>query len=64
MALRYTLQPNKLGKIVSGLDLQTPIPQDVIKQLVQDVAKHQLLIFKNQGILPPERQIGNEKFKV
>ena len=54
--MRYTLQPNKLGKIVSGIDLQTPIPQDVMKQLVQDVNKHRLLIFKNQGIVPPEER--------
>ena len=60
--MRYTLQPNKLGKVVSGIDLQTPIPQDVIKQLVQDVNKHRLLIFKNQGIVPPARQIGKKKF--
>ena len=58
--MRYTLQPNRLGKIVTGIDLQTPIPQDVIKQLVQDVNKHRLLIFKNQGIVPPARQIGKK----
>ena len=57
MAMRYTLQPNRLGKIVSGIDLQTPIPQDVIKQLVNDVTEHRLLIFKNQGVVSPERQL-------
>ena len=58
--MRYTLQPSKLGKVVAGIDLQTPIPQEVIKQLVQDVNKHRLLIFKNQGIIPPARQIGKK----
>ena len=60
MTMRYTLQPNKLGKIVNSIDLNTPIPQEVIKQLVQDVNKHRLLIFKNQGIIPPARQIGKK----
>ena len=64
MTMRYTLQPNKLGKIVNNLDLQSPIPQEVIKQLVQDVNKHRLLIFKNQGIIPPARQIGKENLKL
>ena len=64
MTMRYTLQPNKLGKIVDFIDLQSSIPQEVIKQLVQDVTKHRLLIFKNQGIIPPARQIGKENLKL
>ena len=55
--MRYSLQPHSLGRIVSGLDLKTAISQDVIKQLVNDVTEHRLLIFKNQGVVPPERQL-------
>ena len=39
--MRYTLQPNKVGRIVSGFDLNMPnIAQDTIKQIVQDVTEH------------------------
>ena len=55
--MRYSLQPHSLGRIVSGLDLKAAISQDVIKQLVNDVTEHRLLIFKNQGVVPPERQL-------
>ena len=55
--MRYSLQPHSLGRIVSGLDLKAAISQDVIKQLVNDVTEHRLLIFKNQGVVAPERQL-------
>ena len=56
-SMRYSLQPHSLGRIVSGLDLKAAISQDVIKQLVNDVTEHRLLIFKNQGVVAPERQL-------
>ena len=54
----YTLIDNALGKSVQNIDLKEQVPQNVIDQIIADVQKHKLLIFKNQGSIPGKRQVA------
>jgi taurine dioxygenase len=53
----YELHPNRIGCLVTGIDLKSAINADVIKQIIDDVTTHKLLVFKNQGIVSAERQL-------
>ena len=53
----YELHPNKLGCLVKGLDLKKEISGEIIAQIKNDVTEHRLLIFKDQGIVPPEKHL-------
>ncbi|XP_022206006.2 putative dioxygenase Mb0100 [Nilaparvata lugens] len=57
MSLYYKLFPNKLGKIVRGIDLSTENRPEVIKQIKEDVTAHRILIFKDQGIVSGNRHV-------
>jgi len=50
------LKPLKLGAEVFGIDLKKDVPADVVSTIKQLVTKHRLLVFRNQGIVPGERQ--------
>ena len=41
----------------TGIDLKQPVSKETILQIKEDVTKNRLLIFKDQGVVPPERQI-------
>lgn len=58
----YNLIPNKLGCIVEGIDLKKAVSSDTIEDIKSDVTKHRLLIFKNQGIVPPEKHLEISKW--
>ncbi|XP_014669205.1 PREDICTED: alpha-ketoglutarate-dependent sulfate ester dioxygenase-like [Priapulus caudatus] len=54
----YHMKPMKLGVAVYGIDLKKPVSEETIIQIKYDLLKHRLLIFKNQGIVPAERQVS------
>ena len=47
----YKLTPLKLGAEVHGISLQTDPPSEVIQHIKDDVHKHRLLVFRDQGIV-------------
>ena len=49
--------PIKVGCIVRGIDLNKPISDDVRTAVINDVTEHRLLVFKDQGVLAPERHL-------
>ena len=55
--MAYELRPNKLGKLVYGIDLKSAISKQVKNQIIEDVRKHRLLVFKNQGVLSAEKHL-------
>ena len=44
----YELHPNKLGKLVTGIQLSKPVSAECVRQIVDDVKEHRILVFKNQ----------------
>lgn len=58
----YKLIPIKLGCMVLGIDLKTENRPEVIKQIKEDVTKHRMLIFKNQGIISGKRHVEISKW--
>lgn len=58
----YKLTPVKLGCEVRGLDLQKDVPKEVIAAIKDDVTKHRILIFKDQGVISGERQVEIAKW--
>ena len=57
MSPHYTLSPNKLGRLVTGIDLKKAVTDEVVGQIKKDVRDHRILIFKNQGVLSAERHL-------
>ncbi|KAK4309309.1 hypothetical protein Pmani_019035 [Petrolisthes manimaculis] len=53
----YKLTPVKLGCEVRGIDLKQQVPQEVISAIKDDVIKHRILIFKDQGVVSGERHV-------
>ena len=53
----YTLTPNKIGRVVHGLNLSQELTSDVVRQLVRDTYEHQILLFKNQGRISADKQV-------
>ena len=53
----YQLSPLKLGVEVTGISLQKDVPQAVKEQIRQDVHKHSILVFRDQGIISGKRQV-------
>jgi len=56
-AVMYDLKPVKLGCEVRGVNLHTENREEVIRQIKEDVLKHRILIFKDQGIISGERHV-------
>ena len=52
----------ELGKIITDVNLNETVPEDVVAQIKKDVHKHILLIFKNQGIVSGERHVQISKW--
>ena len=53
----YELRPNKIGRVVSGIDLKRAVPDACREQIVRDVREHRLLVFRDQGRVGHERQL-------
>jgi len=54
----YKLRPIKLGCEIIDFDLSSDdISKDTIEQIRSDVAKHKIVIFRNQTDLPPEKHL-------
>jgi len=65
----YTVKPLfvkngtvQFGCQVHGIELSKEVPKEVIKQIKDDVRDHRVVIFKNQGILLPERHLEIAKW--
>lgn len=55
--MAYQLTPIKVGCEVRGIQLRNPIPGDIKNKIIEDVKKHSVLVFKDQGVLTPERHL-------
>ena len=44
----YELSPNKIGRVVSGVDLKRAVSDACREQIVRDVREHRLLVFRDQ----------------
>ena len=53
----YELRPTKIGCEVFGIDLKQDIGSGVIQLVKEDVQKHRILIFRDQGIVSPARHL-------
>ncbi|XP_014665311.1 PREDICTED: pentalenolactone F synthase-like isoform X2 [Priapulus caudatus] len=53
----YSLEPLKLGAVARGLNLKDNVSPEVIAQIKQDVTKHHILIFKDQGVISGDRHV-------
>ena len=53
----YELKPAKIGCEVYEIDLKKEVEEKVVKQIKDDVRKHRILIFRDQGIVPPQRHL-------
>lgn len=58
----YELRPNKLGRLVFGIDLRDPKSDQFKENIIRDVREHRLLIFKQQGVLSAERHLEVSKW--
>jgi alpha-ketoglutarate-dependent taurine dioxygenase len=45
------------GRIVTGIDLKHAVTKEIKNQIMADLHTHRLLLFKNQGKIPAERQV-------
>ncbi|KAK7788569.1 hypothetical protein R5R35_000157 [Gryllus longicercus] len=62
MAKFYETFPLKLGCAVKGIDLKTENRPEVIEQIKEDVTKHRILVFKNQGVISGDRHVEISKW--
>ena len=53
----YELKPAKIGCEVFGIDLKKEVTEEVVKQIKDDVRQNRILIFRDQGIIPPQRHL-------
>ena len=53
----YALREAKIGCEVFGIDLKKEVTEDVVRTIKNDVKKHRILIFREQGIVPPQRHL-------
>ncbi|KAG7169150.1 Alpha-ketoglutarate-dependent 2-4-dichlorophenoxyacetate dioxygenase-like [Homarus americanus] len=58
----YKLTPIQLGCEVRGIDLKKDVPKEVIAAIKEDVTKHRILIFKDQGVVSGERHVEIAKW--
>ena len=53
----YQTKPASLGVEVFGIDLKKDVPQPIIDQIKEDVHKHRILIFRDQGDVSGQRHV-------
>lgn len=58
----YQIKPVQLGCEVRGIDLKTENRPEVIDKIKEDVTKHRMLIFKDQGTISGERHVEISKW--
>nr|XP_053642692.1 alpha-ketoglutarate-dependent sulfate ester dioxygenase-like [Cherax quadricarinatus] len=58
----YTLTFGKLGCEARGIDLKKDVSKEVIAAIKNDVMKHRILIFKDQGIISGDRHVEIAKW--
>ncbi|XP_076449607.1 (3R)-3-[(carboxymethyl)amino]fatty acid oxygenase/decarboxylase-like isoform X2 [Babylonia areolata] len=59
---RMEYKPAPIGVEVCGIDLKQPVPDSVIAQIREDVHKHRMLIFKDQGVVSADRHVEISKW--
>lgn len=47
----------KFGIEIRGIDLQDHVTEDVVHEIKQDVEKHRIVVFRDQGVIPGQRQV-------
>lgn len=53
----YRTKPlSNVGAVVDGVDLNRPLPNELVSKIVQDTFEHSLLLFKGQGVVSGDRQ--------
>uniref|UniRef100_A0A0B6ZCM7 TauD/TfdA-like domain-containing protein n=2 Tax=Arion vulgaris TaxID=1028688 RepID=A0A0B6ZCM7_9EUPU len=62
MISEVTYIPAKLGMQVRGIDLKNNLTSETIANIKDNVQKHRLLIFKNQGIISCDRHVEISKW--
>lgn len=58
----YKLTPGKLGCEVRNIDLKKDVPPEVVAAIKEDVTKHRILIFKDQGVISGDRHVEIAKW--
>ena len=53
----YKLQPIKIGCEVFGIDLKQNHGDEIINIIRTDVTEHRILVFRDQGIVSPEKHL-------
>ena len=53
----YALREAKIGCEVFGIDLKKEVTEEVVRTIKNDVKNHRILIFRDQGIVPPQRHL-------
>ncbi|XP_063442120.1 alpha-ketoglutarate-dependent taurine dioxygenase-like [Mytilus trossulus] len=56
------LKMKELGKVVTDMNLNSSVPENVIEQIKNDVHKHKLVIFKKQSVISGDRQVEISKW--
>ena len=51
------IKPLALGAEVLGIDLKNKVSEDIIERLKEEVHKHRLILFKNQGEITGQRHV-------
>ncbi|CAG2202619.1 unnamed protein product [Mytilus edulis] len=52
----------ELGKVVTDINLNSSVPENVIEQIKNNVHEHRLVIFKNQSVISGDRQVEISKW--
>lgn len=52
----------QFGCQIDGIELSKNVSNEVVKQIKDDVRDHRVVVFKNQGILLPERHLEIAKW--
>ncbi|XP_071117943.1 (R)-phenoxypropionate/alpha-ketoglutarate-dioxygenase-like [Haliotis cracherodii] len=55
--MAYDVKEAAIGVEIRGINLNEPVSEDLIKKFKEDVHKHRLLIFKDQGVVSGERHV-------
>lgn len=53
----YNLLPGPLGCVVRGIDLKVNVSHEVRSQIIEDVHKYRILVFKDQDVISGKRHV-------